>query len=67
MDEVLIDQAFEARLTARRKPHHFVLTGIDPKSNVLGECAIEQAEGMRKADIMCQLEMVAPTPPERRG
>src|SRR5215831_21082288 len=66
MDEVLIDQAFEVWLTVRRKAHHLVLARVDAKSDVLGECAIQEPEGMRKADVMCQLEMVAPTPSQRR-
>src|SRR5437763_1395627 len=51
IEESIEDQIGVARFAIGRQPHQLVLAGIDLEPAVIGDGAVEQAEGMRVMDL----------------
>ena len=66
VDQVVEDELRVFRLAIGREPHHLVLAGVDLEAGVIGERRIEQAERMRKVDLLEDLQAVA-VADRRRG
>ena len=52
VDQMVQDALREFRLAVGREPHHLVLAGVDLEAGVIGEGRVEQAERMRKVDLL---------------
>src|SRR5205814_8134953 len=57
LEEVVLDRTHVLRLAVRREAHHFVLAGVHAESGEVGERRVQQAEGMREAQLANQLEL----------
>jgi hypothetical protein len=66
VDKLFQDQSGKLRLSIWRKPHQFVFTRIHPKSGVVSECRIEQAERVGKVQFLVNPEIVAGSDRKRR-
>ena len=64
---MLPDPVGVARLAVRREAHQLVLAGVDTESREVGERGIEEAERVRKADLVRQLDAVAASRAVGRG
>ena len=49
------------------QPHQLVLAGVHPEAEVVGERGVEQADGVREAQLAQDLDAVAPAVADRRG
>ena len=59
VDQMLPDPVGVARLAVRREAHQLVLARVDAEPREVGERGIEEAERVRKADLVRQLDAVA--------
>ena len=58
IDQLRQDQVAKDRFAVGGETHHFVFPGVDPKTEVVGEGGVEQAERMRETQIGQQLDPV---------
>ncbi len=59
LDEVVLDGLDVLRLAVRREAHHLVFAGVHLEAGEVGECGIQQAERMREAQLVQDLERAA--------
>ena len=51
VDQLIKDYVFEPRFAIGRKAHDLIFAAIDPKSSVIGEGGIQQADRVREIDL----------------
>jgi len=56
---MLEDQVLVFRLAIWCESHHFVLTGIDPETGVVGERGIQETNRVGKTDFTARFDPVA--------
>src|SRR5439155_17821845 len=66
VDETIQDNFLIDRLAKRRQPHELIFAAVHLKTAVISECGIEQAERMRKAQLLSETNPVATADPEAR-
>ena len=66
IDQMIENELCVFRLAVGREPHHLVFAGVDLEAGVIGRGRIQQAERMRKMDLLEDLEPVAVADRRRR-
>ena len=66
VDQMLRDQVPVDRAAVRRQSHQLVLAAVHLEAAVVGECGVQQPERMRKLQLACQRDLVAPPDAQRR-
>ena len=66
VDEVRVDEIGVARPAIRRQPHHLVFARVHLEARVVGECRIQQSQGMGKVDFALDFELIAAADRQRR-
>ena len=64
--QVIQNQLLKPRLAVRCEPHDFVLAAVHAKAGVVRECRVQQSDRMRKADLVCQFDLVSATNADAR-
>ena len=67
LEQVVLDGLDVLRLAVRRQAHHLVLAGVHPEAGEVGERRIQQAERVRKAQLLEHLDRIAAADADRRG
>ena len=67
IDQVVANQRCKTRLAVGRETHQFVFAAVDLESRVVGECGIEQAQGVGETYFALQFKLVAASDRERGG
>ena len=67
VDQVVPNAVDVLRLPVGREAHQLVLARVHLEAGEVGEGGVQQADRMREADLVRQLDAVAPPGPERGG
>ena len=65
VQEPLENQVLVDRLAVGGQAHDLVFAAVDAEAGVIGECGVQQAEGMREADFVGQFDPVAAPVPKQ--